>query len=389
MPTLFAAVLVIMGSFAMLLPSIIYVLSNMGLSSSLSTLILAAYSMAQFLAGPRWGRLSDLIGRKQALLYALTGSAVSYGLMAAFADSVWALFITMTLAGVYAGALAVVFAAVSDITTTENRTKGMGVIGAGIGLAFVLGTAVGGSISGGSAETASLVGPAGAASIAAALGLLFLYWRMTETLSPEIREANASVSDTPAPTLLSRLQNNGHLAKLSLLIFFFTLCLAMMEPLIPPYVRYHFDWGPKEMRNIFLYVGVILILVQGGLVGRLARKWGEQKLAKLGLVFMMIGLLGLALFPEVMPMMASLTFTSIGGAFFSAATLSLASLLSDKEVRGATMGVAQSMQALGRSFGPLVAGVLFDIRTDIPFWTASIVVFILLITFMSQQRSQT
>lgn len=389
MPILFAAVLVIMGSFAMLLPSIIYVLSNMGLSSGLSTPILAVYSFAQFISGPRWGRLSDRIGRKKTLLIALTGSTVSYGIMAGFAGNIGVLFVTMMFAGAFAGALAVVFASVSDITLAENRTKGMGIIGAGIGLAFIVGTAIGGSISGGSAETANLVGPAGAASIASAIGFLLLLFLMKETLTPEMLEANSKAGHVGQQTPFQQLKGNRPLVKLSALIFGFTFCLALMEPLIPKYIQYHFDWGPKEMRNIFLYVGVILVVVQGGVVGRLARRWGEQVIAKIGLFFMGAGLLGLALFPAPIYMLVSLTLTSVGAAFFNAATLSLASLLSGDAVKGATMGVAQSMQALGRSFGPLIAGALFDIQTDMPFWAASIIVFILLLTFMGHMRRLT
>ena len=386
MPILFVAVLVIMGSFAMLLPSIIYVLSNMGLSSGLSTPILAVYSFAQFIAGPRWGRLSDKIGRKKTLAITLIGSAVSYGVMAGFADSIGFLFGAMMFAGVFAGGLAVVFASVSDITSNHNRTQGMGVIGAGIGLAFIIGTAIGGSISGSSAETASLVGPAGGASIASALGFVLLLLFMKETLPTDVLETSTKGNRGDHEAPFQQLRGNLPLVKLSALIFGFTFCLALMEPLIPKYIEFYFDWGPKEMRNIFLYVGVILVVVQGGLVGRLARRWGERVVARNGLVLMGTGLLGLALFPQANYMLLSLALTSVGAAFFNAATMSLASQLAGDNQKGTTMGVAQSMQSLGRSFGPLIAGVLFDVRSDVPFWVASIIVFILLGVFLGNMR---
>lgn len=381
MPVLFASVLVIMGSFAMLLPAIMYVLGNMGLSNSLSTPIIAAYSLAQFLAGPQWGRLSDRLGRKKVLATALFMGALSYTAMAVFAGSTIALFLTMVCAGLCAGSLAVVFATVSDITTPENRTKGMGVIGAAIGLSFVVGTAIGGSIAGDSAGSASMFGPASAAALVCFLGSAMVVFLMKETRQANTADRTAEGDSASRIAAFQKIARHPVLLKLCFLILAFTFCLALMEPLVPKYILVHFDWGPIEMRNIFIYIGVTLVIVQGTLVGPLANRFGEVMLVRVGLGLMGGGLIILAVLPEPLFLVIALTLTSVGTALFNASALSLASHQAQDNERGAVMGVAQSMQALGRSFGPLVTGLLFDVNVGLPFMTGAAVVIVLLLSF--------
>lgn len=381
MPVLFASVLVIMGSFAMLLPAIMYVLGNMGLSNSLSTPIIAAYSLAQFLAGPQWGRLSDRLGRRKVLATALFMGALSYTAMAVFAGSTIALFLTMVCAGLCAGSLAVVFATVSDITTPENRTKGMGVIGAAIGLSFVVGTAIGGSIAGDSAGSASMFGPASAAALVCFLGSAMVVFLMKETRQANTAAPTAEGDSASRIAAFQKIARHPVLLKLCFLILAFTFCLALMEPLVPKYILVHFDWGPIEMRNIFIYIGVTLVIVQGTLVGPLANRFGEVMLVRVGLGLMGGGLIILAVLPEPLFLVIALTLTSVGTALFNASALSLASHQAQDNERGAVMGVAQSMQALGRSFGPLVTGLLFDLNVGLPFMTGAVVVIVLLLSF--------
>ncbi|MBO6503333.1 MAG: MFS transporter [Kordiimonadaceae bacterium] len=386
MPVLFAAVLVIMGSFAMLLPAIMFVLANLGLSNSFSTPIIAVYSLAQFVAGPQWGRLSDGMGRKPVLVMALVGGALSYASMSLFSESAIALFVSMTMAGFCAGSLAVVFAAVSDITSEENRTKGMGLIGAAIGLSFVVGTAIGGSVSGSNASEASIVNPAFAAAIACAIGVITVLLFMKETKSAETAEIEQATQRAGRLDAFRTVGRHKFLFRLCLLIFGFTFCLALMEPMIPRYINVHFNWGPVEMRNIFIFIGTILVLVQGTLVGPMAKKFGELTVTRLGLALMGLGLTMLALLPDPTVLAVALVCTSVGTALFNASALSMASHNAGAHERGAVLGVAQSMQALGRSFGPLMTGFMFDTHSALPFFVgAGLVGLMLLVIFFSAE----
>ncbi len=385
MPILFIAVIVIMGSFAMLLPGIMFVLANMGVSTAMSTPVLAVYSLAQFLLGPQWGRLSDRVGRKKTLYSALFLGGSAYLGMAMSSGSLYALFVTMAFAGGCAGALAVVFASVADMTSAKNRTRGMGVIGAAIGLSFVIGTAVGGSMAGETAETATIVGPTIGSSLACFTGALLVFFFFKETHKENARALGGPQMDKAVKqnrlAAFYKIARHPSLLKLCFLILVFTSCVALMEPIIPKYVFVHFSWGPQEMRNVFIFVGCVLVLVQGGLVGPLARRFGETKLARAGLCFMAAGLALLGFVPDQAVLYAALTFTSVGTAFFSASSLSLASHEADVHEKGAVLGVAQSMQALGRSLGPLMAGLLFDVHVGLPFWTGMTTILVLLIVF--------
>lgn len=387
MPVLFAAVLVIMGSFAMLLPAIMFVLANLGLSNGFSTPIIAVYSLAQFIAGPQWGRLSDKLGRKPVLAVALMGGTIAYAAMGYFSSNAIALFLTMGLAGLCAGSLAVVFAAVSDITSEENRTKGMGLIGAAIGLSFVVGTAIGGTVSGSSAAGASIVYPAFSAAMACASGVLIVLFFLTETKPINIGEDDKAALPAGRMDAFRAVGRHPMLFRLCCLIFGFTFCLALMEPMIPRYINVHFDWGPVEMRNIFIFIGAILVIVQGTLVGPLAKRLGELVVTRVGLTLMGVGLLILAVLPQPMALAFALVCTSVGTALFNASALSLASHKADAHERGAVMGVAQSMQALGRSVGPMMTGFMFDIDVALPFFVgASLVVGMIFIIFFSTDK---
>lgn len=373
MPILFLIVLVIMGSFAMLLPAIIYVLENMGASISASTPILAAYSLAQFLAGPQWGRLSDRLGRKPMLLAALLIAGFAYTAISIYADTVYKLLFFMVIAGFAAGAMAVVFASVADLTSEDNRTKGMGVVGAAIGMAFVVGTAIGGSIAGTTAAEASLMPPAVVAAASCFTGCLLVLLLFREPTN----QVDASLVRPDRLQAFRRIARHPSLLKLCLVILVFTSCLALMEPLMPKYVNVHFGWGPIEMRNLFMFIGAVLVVVQGGLVGPISKRFGERNLLKAALLVMILGLGLLAAWPSPQIVYVALLLTSVGTACFTASSLSLASREAEAHEKGAVMGVAQSMQALGRFVGPMLAGLLFDIAYWLPFAIGSLSVLIL------------
>ena len=391
MPILFGSVFIIMGSFAMLLPSILYVLGNMGISPSYSTPILAAYSLAQFFGGPQWGRLSDQIGRRKVLYSAMFMASLAYLVMSLFANNVVILFITMVWAGVCAGALAVIVAAVADLTTKNTRTKGMGLVGASIGMAFVCGTALGGSIAGKTAATATIVAPATASALACLLGALVVFFFFKESRKPGADAAKGDKGEA-SPLVGGRLDafrkiaRHPALLKLCFLVLAFTFCLALLEPVMPIYVKDQFSWGPPELRNVFIFVGVILVVVQGGLVGPLAARLGERKLVLIGLILMAVGLLMLGLLPSRAFLYVSLLFTFVGTALFNASSMSLASHEAEEHEKGAILGVVQSMQALGRSFGPLVAGLMYDFHYAMPFLTGGILVVLLLFMFVRLTR---
>ena len=374
---LFLATALMMG-FSILLPSILYVLQNMGASPSLATPVLASYSLAQFVAGPLWGRLSDRVGRKPVLLASLGLSALAYGGLALFATSVWGLLITLAFAGLAAGGMSCLMATAVDVTGARDRARGMGMIGAGVGLAFIVGPALGGVLGGADAAHAGIAAPAVASACASLIGVMML-WVM-------FREPGVSAGGAAPPMghlhTLRGLFGRPLLVRLCLLMLVFTVSVALMETATPLLTRDRFDWGPRQLGALFAYVGVLLVVVQGGLVGRLSRRFGERRLVTVAFLLMGLGLVTIAFSASLWTLLPGLTLTSLGAAFFASAMPALASHQADSRSRGAVMGSVQAMQALGRTLGPVFAGLFFQIRDDLPFLVGASVMVLGLVWFM-------
>jgi len=368
MLALFFLIFLQMAAFATLLPSVMYVLTNLGVSPSLATPVLASYSFAQFLAGPAWGRLSDKWGRKPVLAMTITGACLSYVSVAFFGDSVAGIFIGYALAGTFAGASAVIYASVTDITGPEKRAKGMGIIGAGIGLAFTLGPALGAHLGGKSAASAGIEMPATASAIICLVGLLVVLFMVKETASHREGEA----VPTPAAPQVGRLAAMKRVARhpiafqMAIMLMAFTMAMTMMESTLPLLANVRHGWGPRDMGIVFAYIGLVLIFVQGGLVGRLAQRYGERPMVRAGLLSMAIGLGLLAFVPAEWAIYVGLTGAAVGSALFNTAMLALASHRAEAHERGLVMGVFQSMQPLGRSVGPLIAGSFYQAGHTVP-----------------------
>lgn len=390
MPVLFLVIFVVMGSFALLLPSIMFVLQNMGASEAMATPILASYGFAQFLSGPIWGRLSDRVGRKPVLVGSLVLASLAYAFIAFGADSVLKLHLGLVFTGLCAGNSAVLYAAVTDLTGQEGRAKGMGIIGAGIGLAFTVGPAIGAVLGGRSADVATIAAPAQLSMVACLIGALAVFVLFKESMGRDSAPATKGVGRIQA---MFRVARQPLLLQLSFVMCFFTFGLAMMESIMSYLMNDKHGWGPRDLGIMFAYFGLILIVVQGGLVGRLTTRFGEMVLAKTGIVFMAIGLGAIAYSPISAGVFFGLTFVSVGTAIFNTSVLSIASKGSGSTERGLVMGVFQSMQALGRSIGPILTGLLYGVFHELPFVVSIAIMAVLVIwvtaIFTLMRRAET
>ncbi|NVJ98325.1 MAG: MFS transporter [Alphaproteobacteria bacterium] len=385
MPILFLVVFVVMAGFAMLLPSIMYVLENMGVSQAAATPILASYSFAQFVVGPFWGKLSDRHGRKPVLLVSLAGSAVSYAFLSTYADTAAHILIGLVAVGVFAGNTSVVLASVTDLTNAENRAKGMGLIGAGIGLSFTLGPFVGAMVGGANAQSATIASAALISSILCAVGLLVVLVRFSETHGAKAR-GHDGLEHISRMEAFGRIKSRPVLMQICLMMLCFTIPLAMMESTLSYFMEIKFHWGPQEMGRLFFVIGMVLMIVQGGLIGRLTSRFGERSLARSGIVLMGGGLITILVAPSTAMVYLGIVATSVGTAFFNTSMSSLASHRAKDSERGAVMGVFQSMQSLGRSSGPLVAGLLNQQLNGLPLLVGGGVMAIVLLWMVGLHR---
>ncbi|MEO5339222.1 MAG: MFS transporter [Magnetococcus sp. MYC-9] len=314
--------------------------------------LMAIYSIMQFLFAPLWGRLSDRIGRRPVLLIGLFGSSLSY-LVYGLSQSLLILFISRGMAGIMGANIAVAQAAMADLTPREGRTRAMGMIGAAFGLGFVLGPALGGLVSGMGLGTAPLI----AAAITGLNGLLALFL-LGETLHLHGQTAHVREGHPVFGRSLLQAQAFPGAMQVCLLMGLFTTLFAAFEVSMPLWGHAALGWTLTSIGWVFTYVGLVVVVVQGGVVRRVAAHLGEKRTATVGLLLVMVGMALFALDGLSMAL-AALALIAAGSGLVHPAFSSLVSLNSDPEQQGLMLGLLQSMSALGRGVGPAMGGALY------------------------------
>lgn len=329
------------------------------------------YAFMQFLFSPVWGARSDRIGRRPVLLMTVAGNALSY-LLLVFSGSFVVFLVGRVLAGIMGGNLAVAIASVADVTTRENRAKGMGIVGAAFGLGFLTGPAIGGLTSGLNLlhrhpELAAWgIHPFSVpALIALGMCLVNLLWigaRFSETLPPERRGAGATLRErNPLHALL--LLPDRAIRRTNVVGFLLTFGFSFFETLITFFTADAFHYSPRDLVSVFVFNGVVSILTQGVLVRRAVPRIGEKRSAVMGVALVALGMLGLGLsvgLARSVPLMyVALTCCSVGSGFANVGLSSLISLYASAEEQGKITGIFRSLGFLARACSPAVAGVLF------------------------------
>lgn len=385
---IFLTVFIDLLGFAMVLPLLpVYAKKfNADESGFMIGMLMASFSIMQFLFAPLWGRFSDRIGRRPVLLIGLAGAAIFYAVfgIATMLHSIAWLFASRIGAGIACATIPVAQAYIADTTTLENRTKGMSLIGAAFGVGFCLGPLIGAAaiaLTPGSVESSPWPGFA-AAGLSAAAFLLALA-RLPESLQPGSKTAAHRLFDASAwgsalatPTVPALLLTS-FVSVLSFGGFETTLALLLKETAeeahstASSYQRaslFHFtDW---QVLLFFSYIGVVLSVAQGVIVRRLAGRISEGALATAGAIFSVTGF-GLLVLSVQQANLTLLMVASgvevMGFAFITPSLQSLVSRRSDPTRQGSIAGVSQSISALARIAGPLVALPLFTQQATLPY----------------------
>lgn len=355
--------------FGLVLPPFIFVAQNFGATPMFAAFIVSTFAIGQFVATPVWGRLSDRHGRKPVLIATMLGSAGAYGLMA-WADatqSVGMLLLSRLMTGLMAGNFAAAMAYVADITPPEKRAQGMGLVGGAMSIGFIAGPALGGLLSGTTAATASLLGPALLAVGASLLTMVAIILFVRESLPPEQRSSagSAAAGLSMAGSVLEMLRR-PIIAPLALMGFLVLFAMTSFETTFPLWANAGFEWGPRQVGFCFMYLGLIVTVTQIFIVGKLAPVFGEGRLLQMAVGSYMFGLLFMAVVPFLLEpprwqlMMLGITFTAMGGALFNTASTSWVSKHAGDRERGSVLGLFQSAGWLGRSVGPTFSGLMFQ-----------------------------
>ena len=360
---IFVTVFIDLLGFGIIIPLLPFYAESFGASALVIGLLSTSFSLMQFLFAPVWGRLSDIFGRRPIILAGLLGSAVSY-LAFGLADSLAMLFAARILAGIAGANIPTAQAFIADSTTPENRARGMGLVGAAFGLGFIFGPAIGGFLSHwGYSAPAFFAATLSLANFSAAVFFL------PESLPPEKRGARSRPGRLAA---FQRAWSRPTLALVLAVSFLVMTAFASFESMFALFVESRFDFGATTIGYLFAWVGLVLALVQGVLVGRVVPRIGEHRLVPAAILVMAIALSGVAASPSVALMMAAIGVLAMGMGFNSPSMLSMVSRLADPTDQGSTMGVSQSLASLARIVGPMWGGFVFDhFGHTVPFYTAS------------------
>ena len=320
-------------------------------------LLFASYSLMQLIFTPILGGLSDKYGRRPVLFLSIIGTGIGF-LVLGLATTLWMLFAGRILDGVTGGNISTAQAYIADITTEENRAKGMGLIGAAFGLGFIFGPAIGGILSRWGIQVPFLF----AASLCFANALL-LYFRLPETITPDHPAKHRAGGARGLRQLIHSLKQ-PRLTFVLIIYFLFIVAFSIMTTSFSLYTMFRFGYDAQHTGYLFAYVGLIAVIIQGGLIGRLVKRFGELPLVIFGALCFAISLFAV---PFVGPAAGGLAALLIGGGVFSMgnslATPALTSLAS-KSVgpaeQGTVLGVTQSVASLARAVGPFMAAILIN-----------------------------
>ena len=366
-----------------LIPLMPFYLTALGGQDTTAPYLFAMFSLSAFISTPFWGRLSDKIGRKPVLMISLAGTMIAY-LWLAFASSVPELFGARILAGLTAGWMVAAHSTIADLTPQNQRAKGMGMLGAAFGIGFTLGPGTGGLMMD--------KGPAiplpedfrlpallsfGLAGAAFFILMIFLKEpRLKSDSDPDTDNKRQNFLHLWVSLEVFRLHGITPLLRLYFLVF---LVFTAVEGVFAIWAAARLSLGPGQVGYILAYGGMITILVQGGLIGRLASQCGEKWLVIAALAFLSSALFLLAIADNTPILIIAMTLLALAMSLHNPSMQSLLSQQAPPEKRGLVMGAAQSTMSLARVIGPVWGAQAFALFSPTaPYWIGATVALLLI-----------
>jgi multidrug resistance protein len=362
---IFVTVFIDLLGFGIIIPLLPFYAESFGANAFVIGLLATSYSLMQFLFSPIWGRLSDRIGRRPIILVGLLGSCLSY-LTLALADSLVLVFAGRIIGGIAGANIPTAQAYIADVTTPENRAKGMGLVGAAFGLGFIFGPAIGGVL--------SHMGPSApmwSASALCGLNLAAAWW-----LLPESRSAQDQRPALGRVEALRRAFRDRRLILLLALYFIVTAAFSGFETTFALFSERRFGFTVATIGYLFAFIGATLALVQGVLVGRVVKRMGEARLIPIAITVIGLGI-GLVPFAWSVPtLLVAIGTLAVGMGFNGPALSAMVSRLTHADDQGGMLGLASSLASLGRVVGPAWGGFLFDrFGMAVPYFSAAGIMF--------------
>ena len=374
--TIFLIVFIDLFGFGIILPLLPYIAELYHANAFTIGLIMAVYSLCQFIASPILGRLSDRHGRKSLLIISQLGSVAGYILLAV-SHTLPLLFLSRVIDGLTGGNISVANAYVADITTPKNRAKGMGYIGAAFGLGLTLGPAIGGQL--------ARISFAAPAYFAAAIGLLSALTTalfLKETVTSPIKSKNSPEAPSSAEVL--RVIFKHPLGLVILTFFLVNFVFSGLQGTFALWAENTLHFGPTQIGFIFTYIGLIAVLSQLVLLPLFLKRFTERITFINSHLFLFFGLILIPFVFHLSVLIFAATILTIGMTLSSTTSQSIGSeQISEKEY-GEVLGIFQSSASLGRIIGPIVGGFLFHVFSpNTPYIISALVMLLLYFILVS------
>jgi MFS transporter, DHA1 family, multidrug resistance protein len=378
LPILFLVMFLVMIGFGIIIPVLPFYAEEIGANPTQLGLLMAVYSLMQLIFAPFWGKLSDRIGRKPIMMMGIAGLALSF-FMQAMATELWMLFAARIIGGILSSAnMPTAMAYVADITTPENRGKGMGIIGAATGLGFVFGPAIGGVFS-----KTSMNLPFYIAGFSSLITLVLVFFLLKESIQKR-------AENTPREKKQSLWAAfSGAASVLYLLQLLISLSLSGLEATFAYFAAEKANLNAVSLGYIFMIMGFASAIVQGGLVGKLTKKYGEGTVIQGGIIVSAIGFALILLVDSFITAAIFLTIFGIGNGVIRPSVSSLLTKTSTSG-HGSATGLLSSFDSLGRIIGPPLGGWLFSLAIGLPYVSGAIIsvlAFILYQVYRSQSKA--
>jgi MFS family permease len=342
-----------------ILPLLPFYAEKFGASPAVVGLLVSTYALCQLIAGPILGRMSDHAGRRPLLLVSQLGTFMGF-LILAYANALWIVFLSRIIDGLTAGNLSLAQAYISDVTEPKDRAKSFAIIGIAFGMGFLIGPGISGFLA-----QFSYQYPIFAAAGLSATSILATYFLLPST--------KPSAADGVTPRKFTVLDWGNYLryfrqpglASLLWQFLAFTMVFAMYITGFPLFAERRFEWqghpfGPKEVGYVYAYLGLLGVILQGGLMGKLVKMFGETALVRAGFLFAALGLGALG-FTHGIPLL--LLFSAVASSGTGVVRPALTSLITQKAARseqGVVLGLTQSLNSVAAIVAPAIAGVLID-----------------------------
>ncbi|MGG1663603.1 MFS transporter [Brevibacillus sp. NRS-1366] len=372
---LFLIAFLTMLGFGIIIPILPFFAEQLGASSFQIGVLFASYNIMQLVFAPIWGTLSDRIGRKPLVAFGLFGFSITF-ILFGLAGSYTEMLVYRILGGIVsAAALPTVTAMVADLLPSNERAKGMGIIGAGIGLSFVFGPVIGGLLSG-----YGFAVPFYASGIVALLTFFVILFALPESLPKEKRTGHKrEAQGNPLVSLF------GSLSLLYGILFIVSFAFSGLETTFALYINDLYGFTSKDLGYMFLVMGIIAAIVQGGLIGKMVKRMGEAVVLTLGMILYGIGFFAIPLSGNFWVLALILSLFGAGqGMIRATATAMITQRTSQGQ--GVTSGAISSMDSLGRILGPLAGGAVYQFTHSGPFLLGGVLMVLILLWFRSSYR---